>query len=352
WSPLREIVVGSVAGAVYPSYGPIAAANGDPRWLEHYQGAFVEEDLVVLADEQLTGLVEALEEESIVVQRPDPMPHNLPTETPFWRTRSGWNAANPRDLFMVVGDEIIECASPHRHRQYERMAYRSLLNTYASAGARWTSAPPPMLHDALYNHALALNPPARADDGAPCVLEDGQEPVYAIREIEPVWEAADFVRCDDVIVGIRSNVTNQAGFGWLRRHLGDRANVIELKTRCARPNHIDTTFVPLRPGVALVNAAWIDYDALPDALKSWTLIEAPEPHYAEDSPMASPYFTSQWLSMNVLSIDERRVFVDEQQTELIRRLESHGFEPMPLPFDAVGAFGGSFHCVTLDMRRD
>ena len=67
--------------------------------------------------------------------------------------------------------------------------------------------------------------------------------------------------------------------------------------------------------------------------------------------MANPYFTSQWLSMNVLSLDSEHVFVDAQQTGLMRQLERAGFTPIPVDFDAVGAFGGSFHCASLDVRR-
>ena len=90
---------------------------------------------------------------------------------------------------------------------------------------------------------------------------------------------------------------------------------------------------------------------LPDGLRDWETIAAPQPRYRSDSPMAEPYFTSQWLSMNVLSLDAKRVLVDDQQTSLIDLLSRRGFDPVPLPFDAVGAFGGSFHCVTLDVRR-
>ena len=351
WSPLDSIIVGSVAGAVYPAYGPIAAANGDPGWLAHYQGAFVEEELVAEADAQLGQLVDVLTARGIEVLRPSAMAHNLPIETPFWRTRSGWNAANPRDLFLVFGDEIIECASPHRHRQYERMAYRAVLDRLSRRGARWVSAPPPMLHDALYDHGLAAPdalPTSGHEDGP---LPRGATPRYATNEQEPVWEAADFVRCGQDVLAIRSNVTNAAGIAWVARHLDGRARVHTLTTRCPRPNHIDTTFLPLSEGRALIHPHWVDRDTLPNVLADWELIEAPEPEYDDASPMASPYFTSQWLSMNVLSLDPNTVVVDDQQVTLRRRLEAAGFDVIPLAFDAVGAFGGSFHCVTLDVRR-
>jgi glycine amidinotransferase len=349
WDPLEEIVVGSVQGAIYPDYGPIAAAIGDPRWLIAYQGAFVEQELIDEAEEQLAGLVAALEAAGVTVRRPDPIPHNAPFSTPLWSVRGGWNAANARDLFLVVGDQIVECATPQRHRHFERLAYRRILDGYFRRGARWISAPPPALTESLYDWgALDREPPAADEHGAG-LLAAGQKPHYPITESEPVWEAADFVRCGRDLYAIRSMVTNAAGIEWVRRHLGGEYRIHELETRCPNPCHIDTTFVPLAPGKALVHPAWLGQ--LPESLRHWDLITAPAPEYRADSPMQTPYFSSQWLSMNVLSLDEKRVFVDAQQLALIRLLESHGFEPIPLEFDALGAFGGSFHCVTLDVRR-
>lgn len=346
WDALEEVLVGDVVGAVYPPFTPITAANGDPRWLASYAGLAVEDELVVAASEQLSRFVGVLEQEGVRVHRPDPFPHGEAICGPEWRSRSGWNAANPRDLFLVVGETIIEAASPHRHRLFERHAYRATLEACAAHGARWFAAPLPRLHDASFDHGRMLDAVASHDD-AP--LPSGEAFASPIGEREALWEAADFVRCGSFLVGMRSHVTNARGLAWVERHAG--LPVVELHTRCPRPNHIDTTFVPLRDGVALVHPTWVDRGALPEALAEWTLLPAPPPRYREDSPMASPYFTSQWLSMNVFSLDRERVFVDEQQRELIALLESEGFEPIPLPFDAVGAFGGSFHCVTLDLRR-
>lgn len=347
YDPLEAVVVGSVEGAIYPDYGPVAAAVGDPAWLTAYRGAYVEEDLIDAATEQLDGLVDLLRAEGITVERPDPMPHNAAFASPWFQCRGGWNAANPRDLFLVVGDRVIECATPQRYRHFESLAYRRLVERWSRAGARCFSAPRPSLREPLYDWSFVAEPRVGAHGAAP--LNDDAPRRYATTEVEAVWEAADFTRCDDVVFAQRSHVTNRAGIDWVRRMIADVAQVIELPTRCPAPHHIDTTFVPLRPRTALVHPQW--FGAMPDALDGWTLIEAPAPQYAEGSPMASPLFTSQWLSMNVLSLDHDRVIVDASQTELMARLSAQGFTPVPLPFDAVGAFGGSFHCATLDLRR-
>jgi glycine amidinotransferase len=349
WDPLEEVVVGSALGAVYPQCGPILAAGGEPDWLLHYQGAFVEDEIVGRANAQLDELVRVLVQAGVTVRRPDPHPHNLSYETPFWRSRGGWNSLNPRDLFLVVGDCILECASPVRHRHFESLAYHRLLTEYFRAGARWISAPRPALRDALYDHAAPAATAERLDPSRSKTLAPGASHAFPITELEPVFEAADFVRCGRDLFVAQSVVTNRLGIEWVRRALGDEVRIHELPTRAAAPWHLDTTFVPLSPGRALVNPEWLV--EVPACLAGWELLPAPPPEYAPDSPMANPHFTSQWLSMNVLSLDPERVIVDAQQGELIRRLAEWGFEPIPIAFDYVGVFGGSFHCATLDVRR-
>jgi glycine amidinotransferase len=72
----------------------------------------------------------------------------------------------------------------------------------------------------------------------------------------------------------RSNVTNEAGIRWLRRHLGDRGlRMHEVESRCSRPMHIDTTFVPLAP----VNPDFIDVERLPPILKHWDVLIGRDP---------------------------------------------------------------------------
>lgn len=55
--------------------------------------------------------------------------------------------------------------------------------------------------------------------------------------------------------------------------------------------------------------------------------------------------------MNVLSLDERTVVVERQEETLIKALRDWGFRCITVDFRHVYTFGGSFHCVTLDVRR-
>lgn len=60
-------------------------------------------------------------------------------------------AAMPRDILIVVGNEIIEAPMAWRARFFEYRAYRPLIKEYFKKGAKWTTAPKPTMANALYD---------------------------------------------------------------------------------------------------------------------------------------------------------------------------------------------------------
>jgi glycine amidinotransferase len=100
----------------------------------------------------------------------------------------------------------------------------------------------------------------------------------------------------------------------------------------------------------LINPEFVDEDGLPEFLKGWEVIVAPKPETF--STLVGDYrVVSDWMSLNILSLDKKRVIVEEKQKTMIETLKAHGFEPIPCPFESYYIFGGSFHCATLDIRR-
>jgi glycine amidinotransferase len=341
WDPLEEVIVGGLEGAVIPSAHVTVMRNVPPLAARLYRlvgGRRFPRLFVDAARRELDELVRILEGEGITVRRPDPLDFRVRGQTPFWSAK-GYCIACPRDGFLVVGDEIIETPMASRSRYFEAYAYRRLFKGYFAAGARWTAAPRPELRDELYDERWT--PPA-----------PGEPLRYMINELEPDFDAADFVRCGRDIFGIRSNVTNAFGFAWLRRHLGDRYRVHEIASRCRTPMHIDSSFMPLAPGKVLVNPDYVDPAALPPMFRSWDVLVAPPP---DPAPRSAWRFRasqcSPWISINVLMLDPKRVVVESSQTTLIRALRDWGFEPIPCAFLSYAPFGGSFHCATLDVRR-
>lgn len=110
--------------------------------------------------------------------------------------------------------------------------------------------------------------------------------------------------------------------------------------------HIDASFVPLRPGKLLINPLRVR--GLPPICDAWERLTPPPP--VADNP-APYYFSSRWLALNVLSLDEDRVLVEASERPLQDFLRREGFTPIPAAMRSFGAFGGGLHCATLDVRR-
>lgn len=337
WDPLEEVIVGSLDHATMPS-GHLAVTFNVPRPASFLLGLFgglpYPRFMLEPAQRELQGFIDLLEGEGITVRRPSPAGFRKKFSTPDWSSR-GYCAACPRDGYLVVGDEIIETPMCWRTRYFESNAYKSLFLEYFKQGARWTSAPKPALTDELYKQDYRIPKP-------------GQKIDFVTREVEPVFDAADFVRCGKDLFVIRSNVTNELGIQWLERHLGESYRVHRLETTCRQPMHIDSTFMPLAPGKVLVNPDFIEVDRLPKILDKWEVLVAPKP-----DPVPGPILSlcSDWLSINVLMLDPQRVVVEASQKSMIKALKEWGFEPIPCHFRNYAPFGGSFHCATLDIRR-
>ena len=340
WDPLEEIIVGRLEGSVIPSNHPVVTCNipGMAAFGQKITAGLRYPQLMLApAQRELEGFVTLLESLGITVTRPDPTNHRKRFSTPDWSSRGFCNTC-PRDSMLVVGDEIIETPMAWPCRYFETHSYRRILKDYFRRGARWSAAPKPQLTDELFDPDFKLP-------------EKGQPLSYILTEFEPVFDAADFFRCGRDIFVTRSNVTNLLGIEWLRRHLGPGYRVHEIESRCPNPMHIDTTILPLGPGKLLINPEYVDPDRLPDILKGWDILVAPDPDPITDRLLNLTSLCGKWLSMNILMIDEKRVVVDPHHKNMMRAMEKWGFEPIPCPFLHYAAFGGAFHCATLDVRR-
>jgi len=340
WDPLEEVIVGRLEGATIPPAHPsvtFTLPKRSARILGFLSGLPYPPPLVRAAQKQLQAFIDILTTEGIKVRRPDILEGRKPIIHHTWKNR-GFCTACPRDGFIIIGDEIIETPMAWRSRFFESYAYRPLFKEYFSQGARWTSAPKPELRDELFDPGYS--PP-----------KEGEPMRYLLTEYEPVFDAADFMRCGRDIFAMRSNVTNLSGIEWLGRHLGDRYKIHVLDFRCRTPMHIDSSFMPLAPGKLLVNPDYLDVAKLPSMFKSWDIMVAPRPVMPSGLLFKFASMTSAWISLNVLMLDEQRVIVEENQKPLIRLLKAHGFKPITCKFSDYLPFGGAFHCATLDVRR-
>jgi glycine amidinotransferase len=340
WDPLEEVIVGSLEHAMFPEWTTISEVSVPPgEWANVEKraggkGVPYPAEMVNQARKNRAEFINILENEGVRVRHVDSCDFAKPFSTPAWGVSSGFCAANPRDPFLVIGNEIIETPMPDRSRYFEAWAYRSLFKEYFHAGAKWTAAPKPQLLDDLYD--------------ANYKVPQHHEPMrHILTEFEPVFDAADCVRCGRDIFMQRSNVTNRAGITWLQRHLGDAYRVHEIENLSPEALHIDTSFMPLGPGKLLISPECIDVKKLPSCLKKWDILIAPPPLPNKD-PLK---IVSEWISINFLLLDEERIIVEKSQEPLIKALKNWGFKPIPCSFDSYYAFLGAFHCATLDVRR-
>ena len=101
---------------------------------------------------------------------------------------------------LVIGDQIIETPNVIRSRAQETFSYRKLLIDYMKSGARWYSAPKPMLLDSLFEGVDLEKPTPRND--------------------EPAFDAANVLRFGQDLIYLVSATGNELGGRWLQTHSG------------------------------------------------------------------------------------------------------------------------------------
>ena len=129
----------------------------------------------------------------------------------------------------------------------------------------------------------------------------------------------------------------------------------------------------LKPGLVLLNSKRATKETLPKIFDKWDKIWFDDVAPALQSELdfqkkiRDPLFlelkelgfdtniggmASPWVGMNVLSIDQNTVLVDERQINLIKVLENNKFTTVPVKLRHMYTQGGGIHCATLDTVRD
>jgi hypothetical protein len=336
WGRLREIVIGDPRNAYLPSLTDVSQRNFDrpeasqlaqaipgpmPDWV-------IDETL-----EDIAGLAHVFGSFGVQVHRASAINSRHRVCTPHW-TVDQEHALNVRDMTLVHGNLVIDAPSPTRGRYWESFAVRDLFGDYRSRSRNtWFTSPPrPRLLDDTYD----LNRPR------------------GINNTEPLFDAANCIRLGrDVVIDI-NNTANELGAQWIQQafdqHYGQ--DVIQVHQVSLSPDHMDVIIVPLCDKVAVINPKYVSRDQLPACLSDWQLIEAPE--MVPQAFHSGTSKASNWIGLNLLVIDgdEKTVIVEERQLPLIKLLERHGFQPIPVRWRHGRTWGGGFHCVTLDVHRD
>jgi len=99
--------------------------------------------------------------------------------------------------------------------------------------------------------------------------------------------------------------------------------------------HIDATILPLKRGLLVYNPLRTSESALRKhaVLRDWDIRAYPfVPKKRVDPPL---FMTSEWLCMNVLSLSETKVVIEEKDVEFADWVRQFGIEPIMIPFQHV-----------------
>jgi glycine amidinotransferase len=364
WDPLKRVIVGRPEGT--------QVAAPEPGWLQDFPkhgypaGTYGPwpQDMVDEANEQMEYFVQAMEKRRIIVDRVVVHPvlrEVQAVSTPDWTQLNARGTNNPRDVFLPVGNEIMEAPGTIRSRWYEYLNLRPLFEKYFKEDPEflWTAAPKPRLTDESYEKNYFYNYyHVWTKEEKLQRLHDWK---FQLTEKEPLWDAADATRCGRDIFWQCSSVTNRSGMDWLKRYFapkGIRIHPVQFEAGYMHPWHIDVDLIALRPGLAIYNPSGpIRTKEVWELFKinDWELIPAAEPtHFYKNGVIicGEEFEGPQWISMNTFSLGPNTVCVEAHELKYIDQLTKLGFEVVPIPYDKVFPFGGELHCTTLDVYRE
>ena len=356
WDPLKEVIVGraeSKAFLTFPNKEWIAQDKRDK--LEKLAEKAFPKSLIDEVNGDLEKFCDVIRNYGAKVFRPDSAGVNKLHSTGNWCS-TGINIYNTRDLHLVVGNTLIESPTHMRHRYFEaQRMHKIFYDQYFKEGFRWIAAPKPMLTG---KYRIPT-------------VEDGKL-YHKLTEEEIMFEAANTLRMGRDLIYLVSGSGNYLGAKWLQTILGEQYK-IHTTEGIYRSSHIDSTLMVLRPGLILINGGRVNEDNCPSLFDSWDKIYfhdiQPYPKEVEDfhekvwKPLHKQfaelgvetdlnYMATIWAGMNLFSLDQETVVVDERQAALIKTLEAHKMKVIPLSNPNQYLMKGAFHCCTLDTVRE
>ena len=377
WDKLREIIVGSGEGLgatiEWHSEKKISekillkayelCKKASPKW-------FVDE-----INEDLENLSSKLKEFGATVYRPKVHDISKIYSSPFWSS-SGNNIYNVRDLNLVVGNNVIESPSHNISRYFETTAlYEIWYEKYFENGFKWIAGPKPKLS------TDPVLPYFRDEEKRVLTEEDIKhkeltggrlEKLHKLKEDEILFEAANTVRMGKDLLYLVSSSGNYKGAKWLQSVLGNDYKV-HITDSLYRASHLDSTVLCLRPGLVLLNSKRANPKNLPKIFEKWDKIWFDDVAPTSENELKFQnevrdeiakeltelgfktnlgYMSSPWVGMNLLSLDQNTVLVDQRQTKMIELLETYKLNVITVNLRHMYTQGGGIHCATLDTVRD
>lgn len=295
WNQLKTVIVGDASYANWPSTDPVFSQESKKTsWTETPVPAGpVPQWIINETNDDLEQLSNILKSLDVNVLRPTAM---------NFQERNGLYNYCPRDRFLVYGSTVVDPAMMYPCRDMELECY--------------------------YN-----------------VVDSAETYLHMPRNEGMTLDAANVLRLDDKMLFLESASGNRSAYEWLC----DKFPNVEIELcNFYAGVHIDSTIVPLREGLVMLNASRVNEHTVPKMFKNWDKI------WIDDVVAQNFYqypYASKWIALNLLVISPDTVIVDKNQINIIDILEKHKFTVIPHELRHSRTLGGGFHCVTLDLER-
>ena len=172
--------------------------------------------------------------------------------------------------------------------------------------------------------------------------------VYIPEDKHVMFDAANVIRCNYDIIYLVGYAGNMRGAEWLKDLLGNEYNIHLVHANTYAGMHLDTTIIPLREGLVILNDERVEDDTVPTFMKSWDKIWV---HPNDLFDFQEGNYGSRSIHMNIFSINEHVVVCDPDQTFLIEELRKHNIMCHQVKLPHCKFLGGGHHCTTLDLHR-
>jgi glycine amidinotransferase len=284
---------------------------------------------------ELNQLQSLLESKGIKVYRPNLIKNSL-IQTPYWTSSGIKIPLTPRDIFLIIGNNIIEIASWQKERMFETYYWREVLLDLQKKGNRWFSMPLPR-HD-------YLDLKFKIDDDIP-----NQDPILDNPSILQFGK-------DIFVSGGHSH--NQLGLTWLKNMFPEyRYHQLD---KNIYKGHLDSHLTILRPGLLMTYHGRND---LPEFFKNWDIIYVDPSDDKKisnnqkliDEKIQDDDFANTVLAVNLLSLDQNTILTYDHYKNnkyLMNQFDKHQIEVLFFDFTYSHFFNQGVTCLTRDLYRE
>ena len=292
WDTLKEVVLGTADHMNWPSTKDFRS-----KWKNAPSGA-VANTIIYQTNKALEIFEEKLIAESVNVLRPYEI---------NYQERNGFGCYSPRDSILIVGNKAICTPMYFKDRMMEQEAI--LPHISSRSFITWPE------------------------------------------DTEDMFDAANVMRCNRDILYLISSTGNFGGARWLQDVLGHEYRVTTIPKTVYHGSHLDSTIVPLREGLVMLNSERVTEDTIPLFMKSWDKLWITKEDII-DLPTITSSISTKWMALNLLSVNPELVMCDPDQYILREKLNRVGIESIGVKLPHARYLLGGHHCTTLDTIRE